>query len=209
MHEAQVEATRYPRNPLDVLAQQIVAMVAMDAWDVDDLFARRALAPRRSRELSRSDLRRRARHAVGPLSLGRFAELRPRVTWDRVNEHAHRARRRQARGRRQRRHDSRSRALRRVPRRRATGPGAASASSTRRWCSRAASGETFLLGASTWRIEEITHDRVLVSPAPGQPGKMPFWKADAAGPPARARAAHRRAGARAAADAAGGRDRSG
>src|SRR6185295_18980257 len=41
-------------------------------------------------------------------------------------------------------------------------------------------GETFLLGASTWRIEEITHDRVLVTPAPGEPGKMPFWKADAA-----------------------------
>ena len=44
-------------------------------------------------------------------------------------------------------------------------------------------GETFLLGASTWRIEQITHDRVLVSPAPGEPGKMPFWKADAAGRP--------------------------
>jgi ATP-dependent Lhr-like helicase len=44
-------------------------------------------------------------------------------------------------------------------------------------------GETFLLGASTWRIEEITHDRVLVSPAPGEPGKMPFWKGDAAGRP--------------------------
>src|SRR5207253_2974556 len=41
-------------------------------------------------------------------------------------------------------------------------------------------GETFLLGASTWRIEEITHDRVLVTPAPGQPGKMPFWKGDQA-----------------------------
>jgi ATP-dependent Lhr-like helicase len=44
-------------------------------------------------------------------------------------------------------------------------------------------GETFLLGASTWRIEEITHDRVLVSPAPGEPGKMPFWHGDAAGRP--------------------------
>jgi ATP-dependent Lhr-like helicase len=44
-------------------------------------------------------------------------------------------------------------------------------------------GETFLLGASTWRIEEITHDRVLVSPAPGEPGKMPFWKGDQAGRP--------------------------
>ena len=44
-------------------------------------------------------------------------------------------------------------------------------------------GETFLLGASSWRIEEITHDRVIVSPAPGEPGKMPFWRADAAGRP--------------------------
>src|SRR5205085_6788891 len=44
-------------------------------------------------------------------------------------------------------------------------------------------GETFLLGASSWRIEEITHDRVLVSPAPGEPGKMPFWRADSAGRP--------------------------
>jgi ATP-dependent helicase Lhr and Lhr-like helicase len=44
-------------------------------------------------------------------------------------------------------------------------------------------GETFLLGASSWRIEEITHDRVIVSPAPGQPGRMPFWKADNAGRP--------------------------
>src|SRR5881296_3120511 len=44
-------------------------------------------------------------------------------------------------------------------------------------------GETFVLGASSWRIEEITHDRVLVSPAPGQPGKTPFWRGDAAGRP--------------------------
>src|SRR5207248_9430702 len=44
-------------------------------------------------------------------------------------------------------------------------------------------GETFLLGASSWRIEEITHDRVLVSPAPGMPGKMPFWKGESPGRP--------------------------
>src|SRR5699024_6578218 len=44
-------------------------------------------------------------------------------------------------------------------------------------------GETFLLGASTWRIDEITHDRVLVTPAPGEPGKMPFWKGDGPGRP--------------------------
>jgi ATP-dependent Lhr-like helicase len=43
--------------------------------------------------------------------------------------------------------------------------------------------ETFILGASTWRIEDITHDRVLVVPAPGEPGKMPFWKGDGPGRP--------------------------
>ena len=58
-------------------------------------------------------------------------------------------------------------------------------------------GEVFLLGASSWRIEEITHDRVLVSPAPGQPGKMPFWHGDARGASARVGPAHRPAGARA------------
>ena len=45
-------------------------------------------------------------------------------------------------------------------------------------------GDTIILGASTWRIEEITHDRVVVSPAPGEPGKMPFWHGDTAGRPA-------------------------
>ena len=44
-------------------------------------------------------------------------------------------------------------------------------------------GDTFILGASTWRVEEITQDRVLVSPAPGDPGKMPFWHGDQAGRP--------------------------
>src|SRR5438046_232757 len=44
-------------------------------------------------------------------------------------------------------------------------------------------GDTFVLGASSWRVEEITHDRVLVSPAPGEPGKMPFWKGDQVGRP--------------------------
>ena len=67
-------------------------------------------------------------------------------------------------------------------------------------------GETFVLGASSWRIEEITHDRVLVSPAPGEPGKMPFWKGDRAGPAARARAGDRPADARPAARLAAGRD---
>ena len=59
----------------------------------------------------------------------------------------------------------------------------ASASSTRRWSTRAGPGETFLLGASTWRIEDITFERVVVTPAPGQPGKMPFWHGDRPGRP--------------------------
>ena len=58
-----------------------------------------------------------------------------------------------------------------------------SASSTRRWCTRAGSARCFVLGAATWRIEEITHDRVVVTPAPGEPAKMPFWKGDKPGRP--------------------------
>ena len=45
-------------------------------------------------------------------------------------------------------------------------------------------GDVFTLGSSSWRIEDITHDRVLVTPAPGQPGKLPFWHGDALGRPA-------------------------
>ena len=85
--------------------------------------------------------------------------------------HAARARGRAARRDRQRRHHPRPRALRRLPRR-GDGPTRdeprASASSTRRWSSSRATGDVFLLGASSWRIEEITHDRVLVTPAPGR-----------------------------------------
>ena len=164
-----------------MLAQQIVAMAALDTWDVDELFAlvRRA-APF-------ADLSRRMFEGVLDMLSGRypsdeFAELRPRVTWDRVQRRRRRPRGREARRDRQRRHDSRSRPLRRLPRRRRSAR-CASASSTRRWSSRPQVGETFTLGASTWRVEEITHDRVLVSPAPGEPGKMPFWHGDQAGRP--------------------------
>ena len=112
-----------------------------------------------------------------------FAELRPRVTWDRVN------------GTLAAREGAKRVAIANagtIPDRglygvfladAGRGTARASASSTRRWCSRPRAGETFLLGASTWRIEEITHDRVLVSPAPGEPGKMPFWKGEGPGRP--------------------------
>ena len=85
MGEGAIEELRYPRNPLDVLAQQIVAMVALDAWQVDELAAlvRRA-AP--FAELPDSAL-----HAVLDMLSGRypstaFAELRPRLVWDRTTD---------------------------------------------------------------------------------------------------------------------------
>ena len=182
MHDGAVEATRYPRNPLDIVAQQIVAMTSMDTWDADELFA----TIRRRRAVCRVEphgLRRRARHAVGPLPLGRIrrAAAARHVGSRHRNRHA-RAKARSA---------SPSPTAARFP----TADSSASFSPARgagaarvgeldeEMVFETRVGETFVLGASTWRIEEITHDRVLVSPAPGEPGKMPFWKGDRAGRP--------------------------
>ena len=197
-----VEATRYPRNPLDIVAQQIVAMVAMDTWDVDELFhAVRRAAP--FAELSRTIFDGVLDMLSGRYPSDEFAELRPRVTWDRLKDTIDRARRRQARGDRQRRHDSRPRPLRRVPPR-ATRPGSARVGELdEEMVFESRVGETFVLGASSWRIEEITHDRVLVSPAPGRAGQDAVLEGGPRRPSARARAANRRADARPAADAAG------
>ncbi len=181
MLAGEVEPSRYPRNPLDVLAQHIVAMTSMDRWPVDDLFqAVRLAAPF-------TDLSRRVFDGVLDMLSGRypsdeFAELRPRVTWDRVNGFV----------------EARQGAKRvaianagTIPDRGLYGVFLAGADKERarvgeldeEMVFEARPGETFLLGASTWRIEEITHDRVLVSPAPGEPGKMPFWKGEAGGRP--------------------------
>ena len=180
MHEGRVESTRYPRNPLDVLAQQIVAMVSLDTWSVDELFAviRRA-APF-------ADLSRRAYEGVLDMLSGRypadeFAELRPRITWDRLQ------------GRLTGRTGAKRVAIANagtIPDRGLYGVFLAGADRPTRvgeldeeMVFETQVGETFTLGASTWRVEEITHDRVLVSPAPGEPGKMPFWHGDQAGRP--------------------------
>jgi len=179
MHAGAIEPTRYPRNPLDVLAQQLVAMIAVDDWHADALFdAVRAAAPF-------ADLSRTAFDGVLDMLSGlypsdEFAELRPRVTWDRTtNMLTARAGAKQV-------------AIisgGTIPDRGNFGvflAGAEKNQSARvgeldeEMVFEARVGETFLLGASTWRIEEITHDRVVVTPAPGEPGKMPFWKADAA-----------------------------
>jgi ATP-dependent Lhr-like helicase len=180
MHDGQVESTRYPRNPLDVLAQQIVAMAGLDTWDVDDLFA----AVRRAAPFA--DLSRHIFEGVLDMLSGRypsdeFAELRPRVTWDRVH------------GTLAGREGATRVAIANagtIPDRGLYGVFLAGADRPVRvgeldeeMVFESQVGETFTLGASTWRIEEITHDRVLVSPAPGEPGKMPFWHGDRAGRP--------------------------
>ena len=181
MHEARIESSRYPRNPLDVLAQQIVAMVSMDNWDVDDLYAAvRRAAP--FTELSRSVFEGVLDMLSGRYPSDDFADLRPRLTWDRLKNTL----------------NAREGAKRvavinggTIPDRGLygvfligeRGPGARVGELDEEMVFESRVGETFLLGASSWRIEEITHDRVIVSPAPGQPGKMPFWKADAPGRP--------------------------
>ena len=181
MHEAQIEAIRYPRNPLDVLAQQIVAMVAMDDWNVDDLFAAvRGAAPF-------ADLSRAIFEGVLDMLSGRypsddFADLRPRLTWDRLKD-AVTAREGAKRVAIVNGGTIPDRGLYGVFLVGERGPGARVGELDEEMVFESRVGETFLLGASSWRIEEITHDRVIVSPAPGQPGKMPFWKADAAGRP--------------------------
>ena len=83
MHDGAVEATRYPRNPLDIVAQQIVAMTSMEQWDVDELYRTiRQAAP--FAELSRTVFEGVLDMLSGRYPSDEFAELRPRVTWDRV-----------------------------------------------------------------------------------------------------------------------------
>ena len=181
MHEGAVEATRYPRNPLDIVAQQVVAMASMDEWRVDDLFTTvRSAAP--FAELSRAVFDGVLDMLSGRYPSDEFAELRPRVTWDRVA------------GTITAREGAKRVAIANggtIPDRglygvfmAGAGPGAARVGELdEEMVFESRVGETFVLGASSWRIEEITHDRVLVSPAPGEPGKMPFWKGDRAGRP--------------------------
>ncbi len=175
MYEGKVESVRYPRNALDVLAQQIVAMVAMDKWEVGELFstARRA-APY-------AGLTRPVFDGVLDMLAGRypsdeFAELRPRLTWDRMTNTL------------TPREGSRSVAVINggtIPDRglypvmiAGSKRGARVGELDEEMVFESRTGDTIILGASTWRIEEITHDRVVVSPAPGEPGKMPFWHGD-------------------------------
>ncbi|MCU1454483.1 MAG: putative ATP-dependent helicase, partial [Acidimicrobiales bacterium] len=177
MHDGLIEHTTYPRNPLDVLAQQIVAMCALDEWSVTDL----AAVVRRSAPFA--ELTDDVFTSVLDLLSGRypsdeFAELRPRLVWDR------------AAGTLRGRAGAQRLAVTSggtIPDRGLYGvflpDGARVGELDEEMVYESRVGETFLLGASTWRIEDITHERVIVVPAPGQPGKMPFWHGDGPGRP--------------------------
>ncbi len=181
MREGAIESMRYPRNPLDVLAQQIVAMVAMEPTAVDDLEALVA------RAAPFAGLPRSALEAVLDMLAGRypsdaFAELRPRLVWDRVAGEL------TARGGAQRLAVTSGgtipdRGLFGVFLAGAQGPGRRVGELDEEMVYESRVGDVFLLGSSSWRIEDITHDRVLVTPAPGQVGRMPFWKGDSPGRP--------------------------
>src|SRR6266508_5263599 len=180
MRAGAIESMRYPRKLLDVLAQQVVAMVAMDRWNVDDLAAvvRRA-AP--FAELPASALDAVLDMLAGRYPSDAFAELRPRIVWDRVTGVL------TARPAAQRLAVTSGGT---IPDRGLFGVYLATEKPVRvgeldeEMVYESRVGDVFLLGSSSWRIEEITHDRVIVSPAPGEPGRMPFWKGDAPGRPA-------------------------
>ena len=184
MRAGAIEELKIPHNPLDVLAQQVVAMTAVDDWEVDELeqVVRRA-APF-------GGLSRPLLEAVLDMLAGRypsedFAGLRPRIVWDRVAGTI------RARPGAQRLAVTSGGT---IPDRGLFGVFLASASEGRQprrvgeldeemvYESRV--GDVFVLGASSWRIEDITADRVLVTPAPGQPGRLPFWHGDTPGRPA-------------------------
>ncbi|GLZ04365.1 DEAD/DEAH box helicase [Actinomadura sp. NBRC 104412] len=175
-----IEETRYPRNPLDVLAQQIVAMVAMDEWTVDELesVVKRA-APYAT--LPRSALEATLDMLAGRYPSDEFGELRPRLVWDRVT------------GVLRDRPGAQRLAVTSggtIPDRGLFGVFLVGEKASRvgeldeEMVYESRVGDVFVLGASSWRIEDITPDRVLVSPAPGQPGKLPFWHGDTLGRPA-------------------------
>ncbi|MFD3511762.1 DEAD/DEAH box helicase [Streptomyces sp. NPDC058657] len=183
MRSGSIESLRIPANPLDVLAQQLVAMVALDSWQADDLLAlARRAAPFAS-------LPESAFTAVLDMLAGRypsdaFAELRPRVVWDRVAGTV----------------TGRPGAQRlavtsggTIPDRGLFGVFLAGSDPKKgggrvgeldeEMVYESRAGDVFTLGTTSWRIEDITRDRVLVSPAPGVPGRLPFWKGDQLGRP--------------------------
>jgi ATP-dependent helicase Lhr and Lhr-like helicase len=189
MRNGEIETTVVPRNPLDVLAQQIVAIAAAaegaagpaaeepGAVGVDELYALVTRTHTYS-ELTRASFENVLDMLDGRYPSQEFAELRPRIVWDRIAGTL-----RARKGARQLAVTNagtipdRGNYLVTLPDGRRVGE------FDEEMVYEARPGQTFLLGASTWRIEEIGRDRVIVTPAPGMPGAVPFWKGDSVGRP--------------------------
>ena len=178
MRGGEIEETKIPRNPLDVLAQQIVAIVAEEEIEVSALHKLvRGAYP--FSDLSLTQLENVLDMLAGRYPSDEFAELRPRIVWDRTAG--------VIRGRTGARRLAVTNAGT-IPDRGLFGVhlvdgGGRVGELDEEMVYEARQGQTFMLGASTWRIEEITRDRVLVSPAPGVPGAVPFWKGEGVGRP--------------------------
>jgi len=176
MAAGQVEETRVPVNPLDVLAQQLVATVAVRERTVDELYAlARRAAPFAG--LPRAQFEGVLDMLAGRYPSDEFAELRPRLTWDRLRGTV-RAREGVARLVFANAGTIPDRGLYGVFLAEGEGSGRRVGELDEEMVFESREGEVFVLGASSWRITEIGRDRVLVVPAPGEPGKTPFWKAD-------------------------------
>jgi ATP-dependent Lhr-like helicase len=178
MLDADIESTRYLRNPLDVLAQHIVAHVAMHP---DCSVASVTAMIRRCANFA--ELSDEVRNNVLDLLAGRypseeFRDLRPRIVWDRIADTL------RARDGAQRLAVTNGGT---IPDRGMFGvflpDGTRVGELDEEMVYETRPGETFVLGASTWRIEDVSFDRVIVNPAPGEPGKMPFWHGDRLGRP--------------------------
>ena len=179
MREGLIETTVVPRNPLDVLAQQIVA-IAASSEDPVSVDALHALVTRTHSfaELGRQQLENVLDMLDGRYPSEEFGELRARIVWDRVA------------GTIRARKGARALAITNAGTIPDRGLFSVNLPDGRRvgeldeeMVYEARPGQVFLLGASSWRIEDITRDRVVVTPAPGVPGAVPFWKGDGVGRP--------------------------
>ncbi len=185
MREGRVEPTVMPRNPLDVLAQQLVAMTIEQRFTVDELLAMVVRAAP-FETLTREVLEGVLGMLAGAYPSDEFAELKPRITWDRITDVIE--------GRR----DARTVAVTSggtIPDRglypvflqgEAGTPGRRVGELDEEMVYELRAGmhgDVVVLGASSWRVAEITPNRVTVTPAPGVPGKLPFWHGDAVGRP--------------------------
>src|SRR4051794_21006855 len=178
MRVGAIEETQIPRNPLDVLAQQIVAICADEEVEVDELH-RLVRGAYPFADLSRPQLENVLDMLAGRYPSDEFAELRPRIVWDRTAG--------VIRGRQGARRLAVTNAGT-IPDRGLFGVfiaegGGRVGELDEEMVYEARAGQVIMLGASSWRIEEITRDRVLVSPAPGVPGAVPFWKGEGVGRP--------------------------